>query len=218
MSESQLRLRQVSNNTNLINSKSSISDKSMSSNDFLINTNNSNNSNNNINSNQLVKSYSNECLTDDENDDKVSDNEINTTGSSAKKFSKHDRSDLVDLLYSQEVIKYSKTNTNQEFSESDAENDQIMTNFNDLKPLLEHKKKRKKVDHKFLKSEFRIIGADSDGEEEVKYDESCLSLSFQVFIPFLIAGFGTVGAGLVLDWVQVFVLSLICSFFAQFLS
>jgi hypothetical protein len=122
----------------------------------------------------------------------------------------------VDLLYSQEVIKFSKSNTNLEFSESDAENDQIMTTFNDLKPLLEHKKKRKKVDHKFLKSEFRITGADSDDEEVIKYDESCLSLSFQVFIPFLIAGFGTVGAGLVLDWVQVFFISLICLFSAQF--
>jgi hypothetical protein len=217
MSESQLRLRQVSNNTKLINSKSSISEKSMSSNHVLSNTNNSNN---NINSNQLVKSYSNQCLNDEEIDDKVSDNEIdeiNTTGSSSKKFSKHERSDLVDLLYSQEVITFSKTNTNQEFSESDAENDQIMTAFNDQKPLLEHKKKRKKVDQ-FLKSEFRIIGVDSDDDEVVKYDESCLSLSFQVFIPFLIAGFGTVGAGLVLDWVQVFILSFICLFSAQFLS
>lgn len=33
-------------------------------------------------------------------------------------------------------------------------------------------------------------------------DESLWSIAFQVFIPFLIAGFGTVGAGLVLDIVQ----------------
>lgn len=33
--------------------------------------------------------------------------------------------------------------------------------------------------------------------------ETMLSIAFQVFVPFLIAGFGTVGAGLVLDIVQV---------------
>lgn len=34
-------------------------------------------------------------------------------------------------------------------------------------------------------------------------DESALSICLQVFIPFIIAGFGTVGAGMVLDIVQV---------------
>ncbi|GFW08070.1 solute carrier family 41 member 1 [Trichonephila clavipes] len=33
--------------------------------------------------------------------------------------------------------------------------------------------------------------------------ETMLSIALQVFVPFLIAGFGTVGAGLVLDVVQV---------------
>lgn len=33
--------------------------------------------------------------------------------------------------------------------------------------------------------------------------EKMLTISIQIFIPFLIAGFGTVGAGLVLDFVQV---------------
>lgn len=38
---------------------------------------------------------------------------------------------------------------------------------------------------------------------EEKVDETALSIAVQVFVPFLIAGFGTVGAGLVLDIVQV---------------
>ena len=47
----------------------------------------------------------------------------------------------------------------------------------------------------------------SEGSPEVKIvsedDESALSIGLQVFIPYIIAGFGTVGAGMVLDIVQV---------------
>jgi len=39
------------------------------------------------------------------------------------------------------------------------------------------------------------------------HSETYLSIAIQVFIPFLIAGFGMVGAGLVLDVVQVSVTS-----------
>ena len=40
-------------------------------------------------------------------------------------------------------------------------------------------------------------------EESPERNESYLAIAIQVFIPFLIAGFGMVGAGLVLDLVQV---------------
>lgn len=51
----------------------------------------------------------------------------------------------------------------------------------------------------------------SDGETRVKEsqvqlkekDENSFSIALQVFIPYIIAGFGTVGAGMVLDVVQV---------------
>lgn len=51
----------------------------------------------------------------------------------------------------------------------------------------------------------------SDGETRVKEsqvklkekDESSFMIALQVFIPYIIAGFGTVGAGMVLDVVQV---------------
>ena len=47
---------------------------------------------------------------------------------------------------------------------------------------------------------------DSDFEDRIvdpSDNESSFAICIQVFIPFLIAGFGTVGAGLVLDVVQV---------------
>lgn len=47
-------------------------------------------------------------------------------------------------------------------------------------------------------------GDDEDSLEEVIIpSESSFMIAIQVFLPFLIAGFGTVGAGLVLDVVQV---------------
>ena len=39
--------------------------------------------------------------------------------------------------------------------------------------------------------------------DEEQSQEKCLNIAFQVFIPYIIAGLGTVGAGLVLDVVQV---------------
>lgn len=43
----------------------------------------------------------------------------------------------------------------------------------------------------------------ADPEEEEESEESFWLITFQVFFPFLIAGLGMVGAGLVLDIVQV---------------
>lgn len=40
-------------------------------------------------------------------------------------------------------------------------------------------------------------------EADVQIQETYFSIAIQVFIPFLVAGFGMVGAGLVLDLVQV---------------
>jgi hypothetical protein len=42
---------------------------------------------------------------------------------------------------------------------------------------------------------------------DTRHSETYLSITVQVFIPFLIAGFGMVGAGLVLDVVQVSAMS-----------
>ena len=53
-----------------------------------------------------------------------------------------------------------------------------------------------------------LLGSDDEGEEEGQVgmkkpqEESFLSISLQIFFPFLIAGMGMVGAGLVLDVVQ----------------
>lgn len=59
--------------------------------------------------------------------------------------------------------------------------------------------------------ENELLINDTDGhtslmEEEISIPETketMLTVALQVFVPFLIAGFGTVGAGLVLDVVQV---------------
>lgn len=78
----------------------------------------------------------------------------------------------------------------------------------------------------FDSSELRVWEYENDGlsneneshqsllEEHVivpETKETMLSVALQVFVPFLIAGFGTVGAGLVLDIVQasIFILLLI---------
>ena len=54
-----------------------------------------------------------------------------------------------------------------------------------------------------LPSSERLIDEDEAETEAVIPHESSLMIAAQVFLPFLIAGFGTVGAGLVLDMVQV---------------
>lgn len=46
------------------------------------------------------------------------------------------------------------------------------------------------------------VDFECNADSNVPADESSLSICIQVFIPFLIAGFGTVGAGIVLDFVQ----------------
>lgn len=50
-----------------------------------------------------------------------------------------------------------------------------------------------------------IVNKDEASEVKTvsEEDESALSIGLQVFIPYIIAGFGTVGAGMVLDIVQV---------------
>ena len=44
---------------------------------------------------------------------------------------------------------------------------------------------------------------DTATEVQKLQDESALSIALQVFLPYIVAGFGTVGAGMVLDVVQV---------------
>ena len=41
-------------------------------------------------------------------------------------------------------------------------------------------------------------------QDNVVCNETYLSLTLQIFVPFVIAGFGMVGAGLLLDYVQVY--------------
>lgn len=59
-----------------------------------------------------------------------------------------------------------------------------------------------------------LLGGESSGDDEIKIEtediktvveksESSFSIALQVFFPYIIAGFGTVGAGMVLDVVQV---------------
>lgn len=134
----------------------------------------------------------NHCRSDDinsNNDDvgyeDTDDIEIVNTKSGKNKiskFTKNDKSDMVQLIYDGETAKYSKNNQNDMDSD---DND----GFNDAKPLMNYKD---------IDDSYEIDLVDKSGQSE-----NILSLSFQVFIPFLIAGFGTVGAGLVLDVVQV---------------
>jgi len=49
----------------------------------------------------------------------------------------------------------------------------------------------------------KMLAASTDECASLEAKETYFSIAIQVFIPFLIAGFGTVGAGLVLDVVQV---------------
>ena len=184
MSENHLRLRHISNYTTSENRQTNTQKMS---------------------SDQRLSSDPNHSKTDqqiyEEIDDKVCDNESENL---IKKFSKNEKQELIELLYSEDVIKFNKNHIiNEESNESDADNEEVMTSFiNDRKPLLQ-KTKRKSVGKPFKTSEVLFTGFDDDFEDHIIYDESLLSLFFQVFVPFLIAGFGTVGAGLVLDYVQV---------------
>lgn len=51
-----------------------------------------------------------------------------------------------------------------------------------------------------------IVAESKIYEADAQTKETYFSIAIQVFIPFLIAGFGMVGAGLVLDLVQVTIL------------
>lgn len=53
-----------------------------------------------------------------------------------------------------------------------------------------------------IKSNYDPDDADSDGYQVSVESETAKVIFFQVFIPFLIAGFGNVGAGLILDYTQ----------------
>ena len=148
-----------------------------------------------------------DSMIENEIDDRVCDNENENL---IKKFSKNEKQGLIDLLYSEDVIKFSKINSIEDSSESDAADDEMTTFINDRKPLLNSikKTKRKSVGKPF-RSEVLYSGFEEDSEDHIVYDESLISLFFQVFVPFLIAGFGTVGAGLVLDYVQVLILAIL---------
>lgn len=50
---------------------------------------------------------------------------------------------------------------------------------------------------------FKADDSDFEDIDDPSEHESSFAICVQVFIPFIIAGFGTVGAGLVLDVVQV---------------
>ncbi|RWS29330.1 Solute carrier family 41 member 2-like protein [Leptotrombidium deliense] len=114
------------------------------------------------------------------------------------KFTVSRNAELLNLLYENEEI----SQNNEEDSEDDWEK---VMDGNDKKPLLSDEKIlfNKKCDNVYLKKfndpedfdDIEVIAKDENSE-------SSLSIMIQVFIPFLIAGFGTVGAGLVLDVVQ----------------
>lgn len=186
MNENQLRLRQLSNNT-----KPKDSQTAQTSNETMSLRSDGNKL-------DPIPSES-DLLFDEEIDEKYSDNEKESL--IRKKFITNERQELIELLYSEDVIKFSKTNAKQDSSDSE-DNNQIITSFitNDRKPLLDSVNSKRKLSRKQFRSEFLVD--DDSIEEHIVYEESLLSLYIQVFVPFLIAGFGTVGAGLVLDYVQ----------------
>jgi hypothetical protein len=156
---------------------------------------------------------------DNYDDDEEADARDGSQTPPETKFPKNDRQDIIELLYSEDVIKYSKTpDVRRVGGDSDDEDDSddnypndhhIMTSLiNDRKPLLDdtdsHRKTKRKPTRKTYKtSDISFTSFDDHIDGQPVYEESLLSLYFQVFVPFLIAGFGTVGAGLVLDYVQV---------------
>ncbi|RWS06276.1 solute carrier family 41 member 1-like protein [Dinothrombium tinctorium] len=112
-------------------------------------------------------------------------------------FSQSEKANLVNLIYDEET--YDKTID----EDSDDDWERINSGNNAKIPLINHgtvafKKENDKV---YLK---KFADAENYDLEITIIDEneSLLSTMIQVFIPFLIAGFGTVGAGLVLDTVQ----------------
>ncbi|CAG2159283.1 unnamed protein product [Oppiella nova] len=155
---------------------------------------------------------------DNYDDDEEADARDGSQTPPETKFPKNDRQDIIELLYSEDVIKYSKTpDVRRVGGDSDDEDDSddnypndhhIMTSLiNDRKPLLDdtdsHRKTKRKPTRKTYKtSDISFTSFDDHIDGQPVYEESLLSLYFQVFVPFLIAGFGTVGAGLVLDYVQ----------------
>ncbi|CAC5381821.1 SLC41A [Mytilus coruscus] len=95
----------------------------------------------------------------------------------------------VDLgtIQMKDILKQDNGTANAAFSDEDEEN----TLF-DQTPLLSR--------DEICASPDVLIEEDT---REVKVDESWWTIGLQVFFPFIIAGFGTVGAGMVLDIVQV---------------
>ncbi|CAG2104877.1 unnamed protein product, partial [Medioppia subpectinata] len=180
---------------------------------------------------------------DDDEEEGLEGEEEEDRDAPEKRFTTNDRRDIIELLYSEDVIKYSKANTagaaagvdhhrnHQYLSYSDDESAddgiggddtrRLMHSYaNDKKPLLDgsgtalKKFAHNKRQTRGYKTDLPYHSFDADDEEGAitghktsssatsPYDETLLSLYFQVFVPFLIAGFGTVGAGLVLDYVQ----------------
>lgn len=77
--------------------------------------------------------------------------------------------------------------------------------------IKENDDKRKKEENLDIDSEKEKLLSSNDEEEDLNIllpstsvkDESSLTIALQVFVPFLIAGLGTVAAGILLDKVQV---------------
>lgn len=65
-------------------------------------------------------------------------------------------------------------------SESDAENEEMISFINDRKPLLLKKTKRKS-DEKAFKSEVLFTGFDDDFEDHIVYEESLLKKGFTFY-------------------------------------
>ncbi|XP_054164146.1 solute carrier family 41 member 1-like [Oppia nitens] len=151
---------------------------------------------------------------DDHSGDELDSDKQTDDKAVRSKFATNDRQELIELIYSEDVIKFSKNNAlrhnnslhRHSDSDSDQQNDEMMTSFinSDKKPLLDLvNKKKSRLKRKSYKSEYLLTDdSDDHSDHQIVYEEGIISLYFQVFVPFLIAGFGTVGAGLVLDYVQ----------------
>ncbi|KAI1290945.1 Solute carrier family 41 member 2 [Halotydeus destructor] len=103
------------------------------------------------------------------------------------KFTRYDRSEVVDLVYGDDHKKKSNLEDDSDDFDDDEDSSCLVSNRKSAQPLLPS---RKSPGYHSLE-----LGGPEKGE-------STLAIVIQVFIPFLIAGFGTVGAGLVLDEVQ----------------
>lgn len=138
-------------------------------------------------------------------------------------------SDLSDTIRKRKMVPRVHAENDHEVSGDDILSDQSDVfnaadfNKNNKSTVIENLKTKTFDNNELQAWEYESDGLNNENEshqsllkEEViipETKETMISIALQVFVPFLIAGFGTVGAGLVLDIVQASILFLLHCYF-----